>query len=72
MRTEKEKMLAGELYRAVGAEIEGDQLRPERLYRAYNLTTANQADRRALSEEIPAFAGMTRIACLASKIPSRG
>ncbi|MCB9947207.1 MAG: sugar O-acetyltransferase [Rhodospirillaceae bacterium] len=47
MRTEKEKMLAGELYRAVGAEIEGDQLRAEWLYRAYNLTTADQADRRA-------------------------
>ncbi|MCB9947205.1 MAG: hypothetical protein H6842_05170 [Rhodospirillaceae bacterium] len=72
MRTEQEKMLAGELYRAVGAEIEGDQLRAERLYRAYNLTTADQADRRALSEEIPAFAGMTLIVCLASQIPSRG
>ncbi len=46
MRTEKEKMLAGELYRAVGPEIEADQLRAERLYRAYNLTTADQADQR--------------------------
>ncbi|MCB9947204.1 MAG: hypothetical protein H6842_05165 [Rhodospirillaceae bacterium] len=72
MRTEKERMLAGDLYRAVGAEIAGDHLRAKRLYRAYNLTTADQADSRALSEEIPAFAGMTRIACLASQIPSRG
>lgn len=47
MRTEKEKMLAGELYRAVGSEIAADQLRAERLYRAYNLTTADQADERA-------------------------
>ncbi len=53
MRTEKEKMLAGELYRAVGPEIEADQLRAERLYRAYNLTTADQADqRRTLLNEL--------------------
>lgn len=35
-RTEKEKMLAGELYRAVGPEIEADQGRARHLLRAFN------------------------------------
>jgi maltose O-acetyltransferase len=37
-RSEKEKMLAGELYRAVGPELAADNLRADRLLRAYNAT----------------------------------
>jgi maltose O-acetyltransferase len=33
-RTEKQKMLAGELYRAVGDELAADNLRADRLMRA--------------------------------------
>ena len=42
MRSEKDKMLAGELYRAVGPELAADQLYAERLLRAYNVTTADE------------------------------
>lgn len=45
-RSEKEKMLAGELYRAVGPEILADQTRAERLLRAYNATGAEEGARR--------------------------
>jgi maltose O-acetyltransferase len=45
-RSEKEKMLAGELYRAVGPEITADALRADRLLRAYNATGAEEAVRR--------------------------
>jgi maltose O-acetyltransferase len=46
-RTEKQKMLAGDLYRAVGDELAADNLRADRLIRAYNATGADEADRRA-------------------------
>ncbi len=46
-RSEKEKMLAGELYRAVGAELAADSRRAERLLRAYNATSAAEPDRRS-------------------------
>jgi len=39
-------MLAGELYRSCGPEIEADICRADRLLRAYNATTAEQADAR--------------------------
>jgi len=46
-RSEKEKMLAGELYNAADPELVADRLRAERLYRAYNATGADEGDRRA-------------------------
>ena len=46
-RTEKEKMLAGELYRSAGPEITADIVRADKLMRAYNATTAEQAEIRA-------------------------
>jgi maltose O-acetyltransferase len=46
-RSEKEKMLAGDLYRATGPEIEADQLRADRLLRAYNATGLDEAERRS-------------------------
>jgi maltose O-acetyltransferase len=46
-RTEKQKMLAGDLYRAVGDELAADNLRADRLTRAYNATGADEAERRA-------------------------
>ena len=46
-RTEKEKMLAGELYRATGPEIAADALRADRLLRAYNSTGDEDAARRS-------------------------
>jgi len=45
-RGEKEKILAGELYRAVGPELAAGNLRADRLLRAYNATGADEADRR--------------------------
>ena len=45
-RSEKEKMLAGELYRAVGPELAADNLRADRLLRAYNATGASEVERR--------------------------
>ncbi|MBV8652174.1 MAG: sugar O-acetyltransferase [Alphaproteobacteria bacterium] len=47
-RSEKEKMLAGELYRAVGPEIGADGRRAERLLQAYNATGAGDAERRRM------------------------
>jgi maltose O-acetyltransferase len=44
-RSEKQKMLAGELYR-VGAELAAEQLRAERLLKGYNATTAADRDQR--------------------------
>jgi maltose O-acetyltransferase len=46
-RTEKQKMLAGDLYRAVGDELAADNLRADRLMRAYNATGADEGERRA-------------------------
>ena len=45
-RTEKSKMLAGELYRASDPELVADHLRAQRLLDAYNTTTADDAERR--------------------------
>jgi maltose O-acetyltransferase len=45
-RTEKQKMLAGELYR-MDAELAAEQLRAERLLNAYNATIAADRDQRA-------------------------
>lgn len=43
---EKEKMLAGELYRAGGPELGADALRADKLLRAYNATGADQTEQR--------------------------
>jgi maltose O-acetyltransferase len=57
-RTEKEKMLAGGLYRARGPELAADNLRADRLLRAYNATGADEAERRsALLAELLGVAG---------------
>ena len=40
-RSEKEKMLAGELYRAVGPELAAGNLRADRLLRAHNARGAD-------------------------------
>lgn len=57
-RSEKAKMLAGELYRAVGEELAGDALRADRLLRAYNATGADEGERRsALLAELLAHLG---------------
>ena len=45
-RSEKEKMLAGELYRAVGPEIAGDARRSDWLLRAYNATGVDEVEQR--------------------------
>ena len=45
-RTEKQKMLAGDPYRAVGDELAADHLRADRLTRAYNATGADESERR--------------------------
>jgi maltose O-acetyltransferase len=45
-RTEKQKMLAGEPYRAAGDELAADSLRADRLIRAYNATGADEPERR--------------------------
>jgi maltose O-acetyltransferase len=46
-RTEREKMLAGELYRATDPQLAADIARADRLQRAYNATTADDLDQRA-------------------------
>jgi maltose O-acetyltransferase len=46
-RSEKEKMLAGALYRAVGPEIASDQRRARLLLHRYNATLPDAADERA-------------------------
>jgi maltose O-acetyltransferase len=57
-RSEKKRMLAGELYRAVGPELEADNLRADRLLRAYNATGANEVERRiAILAELFGAAG---------------
>ncbi|HET8728108.1 MAG TPA: sugar O-acetyltransferase [Alphaproteobacteria bacterium] len=45
-RSEKEKMLAGELYRAVGPELAADHRRADGLVRAYNATGADETEQR--------------------------
>jgi maltose O-acetyltransferase len=57
-RSEKEKMLAGELYRGVGPELAADALRADKLLRAYNATGAEGAERRtAILAELLGAAG---------------
>ena len=57
-RTEKDKMLAGELYRATGSEIAADAIRADRLLRAYNVTGAeDEARRSTLLNELLASVG---------------
>lgn len=55
-RSEKQKMLAGAPYRAVGPEIEADQARAAALMHAYN-TEPDPARRRAMLRDILAEAG---------------
>ncbi len=48
-RTEKEKMLAGALYRPAGdAELTADMVRADRLMRTYNATGADEVEHRAM------------------------
>ena len=57
-RSEKAKMLAGELYRAIGPELAADALRADRLLRAYNATALEESDRRStLLAELLGHAG---------------
>jgi maltose O-acetyltransferase len=46
-RTEKDKMLAGEFYRATGPEITADAIRADRLLRAYNAAASEEDARRS-------------------------
>jgi maltose O-acetyltransferase len=46
-KTEKQKMLAGELYRAIGDEIATDSLRADALTRAYNAIGRDEPERRS-------------------------
>lgn len=46
-RSDKEKMLAGELYRADSPELSRDHRRADTLLRAYNATSAEEEERRA-------------------------
>ncbi|CAH2600964.1 maltose O-acetyltransferase [Rhodovastum atsumiense] len=50
-RSEKAKMLAGELYRSIGPEIEADQRRAQALQQVYN-ASAVDSDRTALLREL--------------------
>lgn len=45
-RSEKEKMLAGELYRANSPELVADTIDADRLNRAYNATAADEPEKR--------------------------
>jgi maltose O-acetyltransferase len=51
-RSEKEKMLAGALYRAVGPEIGADQRRCQMLLHAYNATSPEAEERAALLQDL--------------------
>ena len=52
-RSEKEKMLAGELYRAGGPELTGERQRAQRLLARYNSSASDdQAGRMALLREL--------------------
>jgi maltose O-acetyltransferase len=52
-RSEKEKMLAGDLYRAMGPELAADAARADRLLRAYNAASAEDpAGRSVLLAEL--------------------
>jgi maltose O-acetyltransferase len=46
-RTEKQKMLAGDWYHPDGDELAADNLRADRLLRAYNVSGAHEAGNRA-------------------------
>ena len=47
-RSEKQKMLAGDLYRAVGDELAADHVRADCLLRAYNGTGAVESYKRSI------------------------
>jgi len=55
MKTEKEKMLAGELYNALDPQLVAERLRAQRLFQTLNNTPADQPARRArlLAELLP-------------------
>lgn len=58
MKTEREKMLAGELYNAGDAELRAASARARRLCRAYNATPEEEAKKRdALLRELLGSAG---------------
>ncbi|MBD1805897.1 hypothetical protein H6F98_10595 [Microcoleus sp. FACHB-SPT15] len=46
-KTEKQKMLAGELYRAVDSELVAERQRARRLTRLYNSTTEQELEMRS-------------------------
>ncbi|AXC11079.1 Maltose O-acetyltransferase [Acidisarcina polymorpha] len=46
LRSEKEKMLAGDLYRAVGPELAADLMHADRVLRDYNATSLTEAGAR--------------------------
>jgi len=46
-KTEKQKMLAGELYRAVDSELVAERQRARRLTRFYNSTTEQELETRS-------------------------
>lgn len=57
-RTEKQRMLDGDLYRAVGPELAADHSRADRLLRAYGQTGAEQeSERRRLLEDLFGLCG---------------
>ncbi len=57
-RTEKQKMLAGELYCPVDDELAADERRADRVLRAYNATGVDEGERRtALLRELLGFVG---------------
>lgn len=46
MKTEKEKMIAGEMYRPDDPELVRDRINARRLVRLYNETTEEETDKR--------------------------
>ncbi len=52
MRSEKQKMMAGELYRAGDAELVADRVRAQELMRAYNQTIVGDEERPAIVAQL--------------------
>ena len=48
-RSDKERMLAGDLYQATGPELAADHARADRLCRAYDAIPADEPERRAVA-----------------------
>jgi len=59
MKSERQKMLAGELYDPLDAELVGARARAEELCRALNLTREAEEERRRLSHELFGAGGET-------------